>query len=102
LQLTPEIFSPDNDGRDDILNISYKFEKAGYVGTITVYDAKGRLIKKIANNELLATEGYFTWDGLTDGRQKAGIGIYLVVLSYFDLQGNLTRVKETCVLAKKL
>ena len=102
LQLSPEVFSPDNDGHDDVLNISYKFEKAGYVGSIKIYDAKGRLIKIIANNELLATEGYFTWDGLNDAGRKNVIGIYLIVLNYFDLKGISSRVKKTCVLAGKL
>ncbi len=101
-ELAPEVFSPDNDGHDDVLNISYKFEKAGYVGTITVYNAKGRLIKRIANNELLATEGNYVWDGLTDGNRKAEIGIYLIVLNYFDLKGNSSIIKKTCVLAGKL
>jgi hypothetical protein len=100
-QLQPEIFSPDNDGRDDVLTISYSFNYAGFVGSIIIYDAKGRLIKRIANNELLSTSGYYTWDGLTTSNQKARIGIYLIFFEYFDLQGNVYKEKKTCVLGAK-
>ncbi|MEA3446037.1 MAG: lamin tail domain-containing protein [Bacteroidota bacterium] len=102
LQLEPEIFSPDNDGYQDILTISYSFDKAGYVGTITIYDAKGRLIKRIADHILLSTSGNFNWDGLTSSKQKANIGIYLIYFEYFDLQGNVHQEKKTCVLAAKM
>ncbi len=102
LQVEPEIFSPDNDGYQDILTISYSFDKAGFVGTITIYDAKGRLIKQIADNVLLSTSGNFTWDGITDFDRKARIGIYLIYFEYFDLQGNVHKEKSTCVLATKL
>ena len=102
LEVAPEVFSPDNDGFNDNLTISYKFEKAGYIGDLTVFSAKGIQIKKIADNELLAIEGYYTWDGLTDANQKTNIGIYLIVLNYFDLEGNKNRVMKTCVLAGRL
>nr|MBC8147616.1 lamin tail domain-containing protein [Bacteroidota bacterium] len=45
IKTEPEIFSPDNDGYNDVLNINYKFDKPGYVANITIYDSKGRLIK---------------------------------------------------------
>ncbi len=102
LEISPEIFSPDNDGYNDILTISYSFDKAGYVGTITIYDAKGRIIRRIADHILLATSGHFTWDGITTSKQKARIGIYMIYFEYFDLQGNVHREKKTCVLAAKL
>ncbi|MCF8374563.1 MAG: lamin tail domain-containing protein [Bacteroidales bacterium] len=102
LQVDPELFSPDNDGHDDVLTISYSFDKPGYVGTITIFDAKGRTIRRIADQVLLSTSGQFTWDGLTSSGQKARIGIYVVYFEYFDLQGKVHKEKKTCVVAAKL
>lgn len=100
--ITPEIFSPDNDGYNDILNISYKFEKAGFVGNVTIYDSRGRLTKKLIRNELLAIDGNIVWDGIDDYNLKAGIGIYILYFEIFDLSGNVQKIKKAFVLATKL
>ncbi|OFX47739.1 MAG: hypothetical protein A2046_10995 [Bacteroidetes bacterium GWA2_30_7] len=102
LLITPEIFSPDNDGYNDVLNISYKMDNSGYDATISIYDSKGRLVRKLVQNELLAMDGVYSWDGLTDARTKAGIGIYIIYFEAFDLNGNVVKRKEACVLAAKL
>jgi hypothetical protein len=102
VQVYPEIFSPDNDGENDVVNISYDLVLPGFVGNITVYDSKGRLVKNLVRNELLGSKGVFSWDGTDDERQKARIGIYIVYFEAFTGQGDLKKVKKTCVLAGKL
>ncbi|RLD47761.1 MAG: hypothetical protein DRI94_13530, partial [Bacteroidetes bacterium] len=59
--VSPEIFSPDNDGFDDVVSFTYKFDKPGYVANVTVYDSKGRTIRKLLTNELIANDGVLTW-----------------------------------------
>ncbi len=102
LTLEPEIFSPDNDGYNDVVNINYKFDSPGYSCRITIYDAQGRLVNQLVNNELLGTEGTFSWDGRTDANQKAAIGIYIVYFEAFDMSGNNKKYKKPVVLAGKL
>lgn len=85
--LTSEIISPDNDGVEDVLQINYKMISPGMVGNITIYDDRGRLIRKLARNELLSTQGSIIWDGIADDNQKAGIGIYVLVFEAFNIQG---------------
>ncbi len=102
ITVEPEIFSPDNDGVDDILNINYIFELPGYTATITIFDARGRLVRKLVNNVLLGTEGTFSWDGITDNNQKARMGIYIIFIEIFDLNGNPKKYKKTTVLGGKL
>jgi len=97
ISLEPEIFSPDNDGRDDVLNISYRFDALGNMGSITIFDSRGRLIRNLINNQLLGTEGTFTWDGIGDDNQKALIGIYIVFVEIFDLNGGSKSYKKTAV-----
>lgn len=102
LALSPDIFSPDNDGHNDILNIAYIFDAPGYMANITVFDASGRLTRNLVNNEMCAVSGAFSWDGLTNDRRKAGIGYYIIYTEIFDLLGNVKHYKNTAVLGGKL
>lgn len=102
ISISPETFSPDNDGIDDVVNISYQFAKAGYVANIVLYDAKGRLIKNLLLNELLGTKGTFSWDGINENNEKAGIGIYIIYFEVFQLNGDTKKFKKTCVLGGHL
>lgn len=95
-------FSPDEDGFEDVLNINYSTDRNGYLVNIRVFDAQGRLIKKIAENALLATEGSFKWDGSTLESSKARIGIYVVWMELFRPDGQVEVIKETCVVAGAL
>jgi len=100
--LSPDVFSPDNDGKDDYLTIAYSFDEPGYNARVTIFDATGRQVRKLVNNELCGMTGAFTWDGITDDNIKAGIGRYIVYIEIFDLKGNLKHFKKTTVLAGKL
>ncbi|CAG5077156.1 lamin tail domain-containing protein [Parvicella tangerina] len=97
--LTPDVFSPDNDGVDDVLNISYALDAPGYVGNITIFDREGRVVKYVLQNELLSTDGIITWDGTNNNREKAPIGVYVVYFEVFDLNGNVSGVKKSTVVA---
>lgn len=100
--ITPEIFSPDEDGTNDIVNINYHFNIPGFVANITIYDSKGRVVKYLVRNELLGINGTFSWDGINEDREKARIGIYIIFTEVYDLGGNVKHYKKTCVLAAKL
>ena len=97
--ISPETFSPDNDGIDDVVTISYNFSSEGFVANITVYDSKGRLVKNLIQNELLGTSGTFSWDGINESNEKARIGIYIIFAEIFDVDGNVKSYKKTTVLA---
>ena len=56
ITVTPEVFSPDNDGTDDFAMINYKMSELGYVANITIYDAAGRPVKLLAKNATLPGE----------------------------------------------
>ncbi|MBK7172281.1 MAG: gliding motility-associated C-terminal domain-containing protein [Bacteroidales bacterium] len=80
--LEPNIFSPDNDGRDDNLIIAYSFESPGNNATVNIYDASGVLVRNLVINELCGSQGSWTWDGIDNRRQKAIIGRYIVHVKY--------------------
>ena len=96
-----EVFSPDNDGFEDIAIFSYKLDQIGMVGNAFVYDNRGRLIKSILTNELLNTEGKFTWDGINQYGQKAAIGIYLIYFECFSINGEVLNFKCTTTLKSR-
>ncbi len=102
ITLSPEIFSPDNDGYNDNLTIAYSFGNPGNNTTITIFDATGHPIRNLVNHELCGTSGAFTWDGITNDRMKASIGRYIVFVEIFDMQGQIMRYKKTTVLGGKL
>lgn len=99
--IEPEIFSPDNDGFEDFANINFTFDEPGYVANIKIYDSRGRLIRYLANNQLLGIEGTTTWDGLDENNQKAPVGIYVVFIEIFDLEGNVKQYKKSVVVAAR-
>ncbi|MBL4593013.1 MAG: lamin tail domain-containing protein [Flavobacteriales bacterium] len=100
--VSPLTFSPDNDGMDDVVNISYNFPTPGFVASIIIYDSKGRLIRNLIQNELLGISGTFSWDGINEDAEKARIGIYIIFVEAFDIDGNVKSFKKTVVLAGRL
>jgi hypothetical protein len=100
--LSPETFSPDGDGHDDYLLISYKLPTEGSVANIRVFNSEGREVKRIASNLLIGTEGTITWDGLNNSNQRVPIGIYIVYIEYFNPNGAVKKYKKTCVVAEKM
>jgi hypothetical protein len=102
IMLYPEVFSPDEDGVNDVLGISYNINNSGYTGSITIYDSNGHLIKQLVKNELLGTHGSYIWDGINDSREKARIGIYVVFFEAFNLSGDVIQHKKVCVLGGKI
>ena len=96
-----EVFSPDNDGFEDIAIFSYKLDQIEMVGNAFVYDNRGRLIKSILTNELLNSEGKFTWDGINQYGQKAAIGIYLIYFECFSINGEVLNFKCTTTLKSR-
>lgn len=95
-------FSPDGDGDRDFLAIYYKVDKLGYAAKVRIFDAEGRFVKSIANNELLGTEGFLRWDGDTDDGDKAKLGIYVLALELFNPDGTVHQEKRACVVAGRL
>jgi hypothetical protein len=100
--IDPEIFSPDNDGYQDVTTISYINESAGWVASVTIFDSEGREVRKLTSNELLGTKGSLSWDGFTNDRILAPIGIYIVHFEAFDQDGHVNSTRKSCVLAQKL
>jgi hypothetical protein len=102
IEVLPKVFSPDNDGFDDIATIQYKIDQPGYVANITIFDAAGRPVRNLVRNGTLSTSGYWNWDGLDDKGLKLPVGTYIIFSEIFNLQGKKDKFKNVVVLARPL
>jgi hypothetical protein len=102
IELTPGIFSPDNDGHDDVASVQYKMSEVGYIGNVTIFDAQGRPVRYLARNAILGLKGEWNWDGIDEAGNNLPIGIYIVYTEIFNMQGKKQNFKNTLVLARKL
>ncbi len=102
LKALPEVFSPDGDGFNDVVNIYINMAEPGHTGNLFIYDNRGVLVKQLLRNEILGTTDIVTWDGVTDKNEKAPIGIYILYLETFNLKGDTSKTKTTVVVGAKL
>ncbi len=99
--VSPEIFSPDQDGFDDFVTINYRFPEPRYVLNITIFDANGRAVKALQRNAVCGISGSFRWDGLDEKQMRLPLGPYVVFCEAFNLSGQVKRFKHQVVLARR-
>jgi hypothetical protein len=100
VRVEPEIFSPDGH-TFDFVQIRYHFNQPGRVGSVRILNSQGALVKDIANNELLGTEGSFRWDGDRDDGRKSSLGYYVVWMETFDPAGGVATFRRRVVVAAR-
>ncbi len=98
----PPIFSPDNDGYQDQLMVQYQLAEPGFLGTVKVFDAAGRQVAILANNELLGMQGFWIWDGVITDGSKARVGVYAITFEIFAPDGRKDFFKKAVTIATKL
>ncbi|MFB1013808.1 MAG: gliding motility-associated C-terminal domain-containing protein, partial [Bacteroidia bacterium] len=93
IHLQRNTFSPDADGYEDLLIISYDLNTNGTVLNGYVYDLAGRLIYQPVNNKTLSSSGFVSWDGIIENGTKIPVGNYIILLEAFNLDGKTSRKK---------
>lgn len=96
----PKIFSPDGDGFNDILKITYKFNNTGNFGSIKIYDLSGRLVKDLVNNDLFGNEGFYIWDGMNENGTLCLSGVYIIYAEVINIHGKVKKYKLSCTLVR--
>jgi len=87
--LESDLFSPDMDGYLDVMQATYSMAQPSCLGTVSIFDERGRLIRTLFKNQLLGSTGNFSWNGVKDDQTKASIGVYVIVFEAFSLDGGL-------------
>lgn len=98
----PESFSPNGDGYNDEYSIHFQLDKPGYLCNVWVFDAAGRQITQLAQNSVLGTSETLLWNGTNESGQTQKLGVYVVLVELYDLNGNITRYKDGVVLTDVL
>jgi hypothetical protein len=99
LTVTPEVFSPDADHINDLLQIDYRLPEPNGELTIAVYDCRGRKVHSICSHKtVFLSQGTIFWNGDSRGR-KIPTGMYVVYLEY-QYQNRMIRAKKSAVLVR--
>jgi hypothetical protein len=103
ISVSPNPFSPDNDGFEDFAIINYNLKQLTAQVRIKIYDSQGRLVRTLLNNQASGSKGSVVFDGLSDGGHPLRIGIYIIFLEAMnDNSGVLETMKTVVVVARKL
>jgi hypothetical protein len=100
ISVEPKIFSPDMDGYHDFCFINYHLPSAGFIGSITIYNVLGRMVRQLVNNTIWATDGNYRWDGLDDQQNPLPMGHYILYVELFLPDGTVKKQTLVCVLAR--
>ncbi|MES2880641.1 MAG: lamin tail domain-containing protein, partial [Bacteroidota bacterium] len=101
IEIVTKVFSPDNDGIDDVAAICYNISESGYLANIIIFDINGRRIKHLVKNAIPGLRGCWNWDGLDEKNQKLPIGNYVIYAELFNLKGAKEQFKKTITLARR-
>jgi hypothetical protein len=103
ISVSPNPFSPDDDGYEDFTIINYKLTEATSQVQIKIYDSKGRLVRTLSNNMASGSSGSVIFDGIGDDGQALRIGIYIIFLEAINEGvGVVESMKTVVVVARKL
>lgn len=102
IELEQKVFTPEGIGMNQLARINFKLNKAGFVGTLMVYNDSGHLIRTLAKNEILSSSATKTWDGADNHGNIAPMGIYIIHVSLFHLDGDVFSKKLTVGLGRQL
>jgi hypothetical protein len=78
LEVEPEVFSPDNDGYNDLLHMTIASGGSDWVIGLWITDLEGNRIRILANNHLAGPSAAYTWDGEGEDGVMLPMGLYVV------------------------
>jgi hypothetical protein len=103
ISVSPNPFSPDNDGFEDFAIINYTLSQQTSQTRIKIFDSKGRLVRTLTNNQPSGSTGSVIFDGIGDDGAALRIGIYIIFLEALnETEGVVETLKTTVVVARKL
>jgi len=78
LDVSTEVFSPDNDGYNDLLEIFISTHGNDWVIGLMITDLQGNRIRVLANMHLAGPAVTYTWDGEGENGEMQAMGFYVI------------------------
>jgi hypothetical protein len=100
ISLSSTKITPDGDGFEDLLQITFATGNPGTVISVSIYDENGSFVRKLAGNMLAGAQTTLIWDGTSDDRQPLQSGIYIILISWYDETGASEKVKKLCTIIR--
>ncbi len=94
----PDVFSPDNDGYNDLLNITYNLATEDLSANVYITDRNGRIVRHLLRGGTLGSHGIVVWDGTDDDGQRCRQGRYALTIEAFDTSGKRQTIRSTVTL----
>jgi len=103
LEANPNPFSPDGDGFDDNVTISFRLPYRSANVNMRIFDIQGRLIRHLLAGAAGLGEGQIRWDGRDDGGRTVPLGLYVLILDCLNAPlGKASSSKISIVVASPL
>lgn len=99
LVIEPVLFSPDNDGYHDYVQIRSSLPTPGYMADMQILDENGQEVAVIGHSELLEPESRWIWDGQGPDGNLLAPGIYILAARFFHINGDVKQIKKAMVIA---
>ena len=98
--IEPEVIIPGSAAPTGYATIRYNTDLTGLQATLIIFDTEGREVKRLAQNELIGTENFFSWDGTGEGETRLKMGYYIVFLRVFGSNGYKREFRKAIVVGR--
>jgi hypothetical protein len=103
LTITPNPFSPDGVGVDDVTAIQYTTGSTLEVTTrIRIFDMRSRTVRTLVDGARTYLQGQASFDGRNDSGNTLPIGLYTLVIECTDDAGITRSARTGVVIAKRV
>lgn len=99
--LSSTLVSPDGDGYQDEITISYQLDDSYLYANVDLYDLRGNPVRHLLSNALLGTHGEWTWDGRGENGTSLPQGRYILYVNLYDMHGTRQVIKKTISVVRR-
>ena len=100
-EFSSELVSPDGDGYQDELEITYRLDDGSLAARAEVYSARGVMVRRLLNNALLGTHGTLVWDGRGENGATLPEGQYIILITLYDTTGTQQTLRRTVAVVQR-